>query len=51
VQHLVIADPAGHLGEQHIVPNTVEVGSQIKIDHVRLPHRNRVGDPDDRLLS
>jgi len=50
MQDVGIADPAGHLGEQHIVPHSVKVGFQIQIDHVRLPHRDRIGDPDDRLL-
>ncbi len=51
VQHIGIADPAGHLGEQHIVPNSIKIGLQIQIDHLRLAHRDRIGDPDYRLLS
>ena len=30
---------------EHIVPYSVEVSLQINVDHLRLPHRNRVGDP------
>jgi len=51
MQDVGIADPSGHLGEQHIVPNAIKIGLQIQIDHVRLPRCDRVRDPENRLLS
>jgi hypothetical protein len=26
MQHVVVVNPFGHLGKQHIVPNTIEIG-------------------------
>ena len=51
MQDVGIADPAGHFGEQHIVPNAIKIGLQVQIDHVRLPRRDRVSDAESRLLS
>lgn len=50
VQHIVIVDPLGYLGEEQIVPHPVEIGLQINVDNACLPLRDRISNPDQRLM-
>src|SRR6187399_1033574 len=46
-----VIDPLGHFFQQPVVPDIVEIGSQIEIQDARLPLNNGLGYPLDRVMS
>ena len=50
-KHLRITDPFGHLRQQHVVPDVVEVALQVQIQDARLVPDDRLGDALNRLMS
>jgi hypothetical protein len=49
-QDLGILNAARHLPDQQVMPDGIEVGGQIKIDHLRLPPEDRLRHPRQRVV-
>ena len=49
-QDVGVVDPPGHLGEQHVVPHTVKVAAEIKIDDAGLTLHDRFSHSVHRLV-
>jgi site-specific DNA recombinase len=50
VQDLAVLNPSRHLLQQPVMPDTVEEGHQVDVDHPRLVLDDRFGHPDHRRL-
>src|SRR5271170_3066720 len=50
VQNVRVRNPLRHFFQQPVVPDVVEVGSQVKIEHARLPLDYRLSHPLDRVM-
>src|SRR5262245_55020916 len=50
MNHVVVLDPLGHLLQQPIMSNIVEVGAKVQVDGMSLPLFDSLGDSLDRCL-
>src|ERR1700722_18574086 len=46
-----VINPLRHFFQQPVMPNIVQIGSQIKVENTRLPLDNCLRDPLDRAMS
>src|SRR6201988_1443459 len=45
-----IINPLGHFLQKPVIPDVVEVGSQVKVENARLPLDYRLSHPPDRVM-
>jgi hypothetical protein len=50
MHYVRIINPLCHFLQQPVVPDVVEVGSQVKVENARLPLDYRFGHPPDRVM-
>jgi site-specific DNA recombinase len=51
MQDIRVLDPLRHFCQQPVVPDIVEIGSQVEVEHARLPLDNGLSDSLDRVMS
>ena len=50
MHYVRVINPLRHLFQQPVVPDVVEVGSQVKVENARLPLDYRLSHPLDRVM-
>ena len=51
MQNVRVINPLRHFLQQPVVPDIVEIGSQVEVEDARLLLDNRLSDPLDRVMS